>query len=336
MLKQHGYIPHSRSPARGGAHLAGTHVVGQYRTHSKHTTLHEDALMRWSISEIYTAAKGFPNGLLSAQALRRYRRTRLEKTIRQRCQFCYLGTDVVVGRVLGKYKMFLGAEDISLTPHLLLDGFWELWITQALARFIRPGMVAVDVGANVGYYTLLLADLVGERGKVWACEPNPTIFPLLAANVEVNGFAARTHTVNKAIADTEGQEVRLYIPKHHYGGSSIIAPPEPDTAPTTVQTATLDSLLYTDVPVDFIKIDVEGAERLVWEGMLQTIRSSEKIAIALEFDARRYADADKFLHAIVKENFQLRHIDYDSKIKNISAEQVLEGQAWWMLFLQRH
>jgi hypothetical protein len=94
--------------------------------------------------------------------------------------------------------------------------------------------------------------------------------------------------------------------------------------------------LHTDVPVDFIKIDVEGAERFVWEGMLQTIRSSKKIAIALEFDARRYADADKFLHAIVKENFQLRHIDYDSKIKNISAEQVLAGQDWWMLFLQRH
>jgi FkbM family methyltransferase len=274
--------------------------------------------------------------LISADALQRYDRSTLERVVRQRCEYCYMGRGVVLSRVLGKYKMFLDAEDITLTPHLLLDGFWEIWITAAVARFVRPGMVVVDVGANVGYYTLVLADLVGERGQVWACEPNPAIFQLLETNIAVNGFASRTHLVDKAIANTEGQGVTLHIPKLRKGDSTILAPPAAETAAITVQTATLDALLPKDSPVDFVKIDAEGAEELIWEGMLQTIQCSDKITIAMEFSAARYADAGRFLHAIVKEGFKLRHIDYDSQIRDISAEEVLRSQDWRMLFLQRH
>ncbi len=80
----------------------------------------------------------------------------------------YLGENLALTRVLDRFKMYVDARDISLAPHLLLDGYWELWNTKVFRQLLRPGMHVVDVGANVGYYTLLAAAGVGPRGRVHA------------------------------------------------------------------------------------------------------------------------------------------------------------------------
>ena len=100
-------------------------------------------------------------------------RQRLEAAIRRRVQTAYLGEGVVLARILGRQKIFLRSADRGFACHLMLDGFWEIWLTQYLAGCVRPGMTVIDVGANYGYYTLLLADAVGEAGHVIAVEPNP-------------------------------------------------------------------------------------------------------------------------------------------------------------------
>ncbi len=73
--------------------------------------------------------------------------------MRALCESAYLGDETALCRVLGRYKMFVDTSDNSLSPHLMLDGYWEMWLTEALARAIRPGMTVVDVGANLGYFT---------------------------------------------------------------------------------------------------------------------------------------------------------------------------------------
>src|SRR5436853_284660 len=78
-------------------------------------------------------------------------------------------------RVLGSCKMYLDTRDTGFGSHVSLDGYWEPWITVFVARQLRPGMVAIDVGANYGYYSLLFAALVGDTGHVYAIEPNPEI-----------------------------------------------------------------------------------------------------------------------------------------------------------------
>src|SRR5260370_19641668 len=94
---------------------------------------------------------------LYSDQLATWARQRLEKAIRRQVQTVYLGNGLVLARILGRFKIFLRTDDRGFACHLMLDGFWEMWLTQFLARSIRSGMTVIDVGANFGYYTVLFA-----------------------------------------------------------------------------------------------------------------------------------------------------------------------------------
>ena len=72
-----------------------------------------------------------------------------------------------------KYLMCADAQETGITPHLCMDGYQESWITIALACTLRPGWHCLHVGANHGYYTLIMADAVGREGRVVPVEPTP-------------------------------------------------------------------------------------------------------------------------------------------------------------------
>ena len=88
----------------------------------------------------------------------------LEALCRARAQPVYLGGNEALCRILGRYKLYVDTRDKGLCAHLLLDGYWEMGLTMHIARHVRAGMTAIDVGANFGYYTVLLGALVGEDG----------------------------------------------------------------------------------------------------------------------------------------------------------------------------
>ena len=106
-----------------------------------------------------------------------------EAAIRARSQAVALGDGRILARVLGRNKMFLLANDHGFAAHVMLDGFWESWITLFFARNVRPGMTVIDVGANFGYYTCVFADAVGASGRVIAIEPAPVTARLLRDTV---------------------------------------------------------------------------------------------------------------------------------------------------------
>ena len=91
----------------------------------------------------------------------------------------YIGDQMVLCRVLGKYLMYADAQETGITPHLAMDGYWESWITRALAWTVRPGWHCLDVGANHGYYTLVPADGACPEGRVTPIEPTPKLAELL-------------------------------------------------------------------------------------------------------------------------------------------------------------
>src|SRR5262245_48042061 len=99
-------------------------------------------------------------------------RSELESTSRQLAQAVPYGDHRVLCRLLGEYLAFVDDRDLMLGPRLALDGFWESWVTRAVAHHIYGGNWCIDVGANYGYFTLLIAGLVGREGRVVACEPN--------------------------------------------------------------------------------------------------------------------------------------------------------------------
>lgn len=287
-----------------------------------------------------------PMSHLNIKELANLTRVELESNCRNYSQTVYLGDSKILCRVLAKYICYVEAQDSSLAPHLCLNGYWESWITQAMISLLQPGFYCLDIGANYGYYSLIMADIVGESGHVLAVEPNPKLSRLLAKNLNMNGF---NHYFNrnvkiseKAVADTIGQKVSLVVPMIPEGdlwGSATICGNSEITEGLSfdVQTITIDELTKDYPRVNFIKIDAEGAEEAIWRGMQQTIEKNSDITIILEFCCTRNYDPKIFLEDIQSKGFLLQYIDYDAQIKPLSVEECLSGRigTHWDLILQR-
>jgi FkbM family methyltransferase len=264
-------------------------------------------------------------------------RVALEMISRQHYQTARLSDHVVLCRVLGKYIVYADPGDIGITPHLCLDGFWESWITIAMARVLKPGWCCVDIGANYGYYTLIMADAVGSAGRVLAVEPQPQLAELLRSTLEVNGFHHHTTVLQKAITDTVSRKTPLVVPRHRVGSATLHREATAADDVVEVETVTLDQITADWPRVDLIKIDAEGAEESIWRGMRETLARHQGITIIMEMNCSRYANPQAFMREILGAGFPLRHIDYDATIKNVTEEQILTDriEEEWMLFLHR-
>src|SRR5262245_27706135 len=98
--------------------------------------------------------------------LNNFSRLRNEAVIRGLCANAYLGDHISLCRVLGRYSMYVDTRDIGFSSHMLLSGFWEMWVTEAIVARVKPGMRVVDCGANLGYFSLIMADLAGPAGHL--------------------------------------------------------------------------------------------------------------------------------------------------------------------------
>jgi FkbM family methyltransferase len=261
----------------------------------------------------------------------------LEHAAEERARAVFVGGHTVLCRALGKYLVYADSDDIGIVPHLCLDGFWESWVTVAMARVLQPGWRCVDVGANHGYYTLLMADAVGPSGRVLAIEPNPKLVDLLNLSLEVNGLMDRVSVVGRAAFDAEPDKVELVVPRRRGLNGTVCRSATPFDDVIPVDTITVDRAISDWPIVHFAKIDAEGAERAIWSGMRETIARNYDIIVIMEFAARRYADAAAFLGDVVANDFRLRYIDYDGSIKDVTEEDVLFGrfEREWMLYLRR-
>lgn len=244
-----------------------------------------------------------------------------ENACRKHTSYAFLGNNVGLCKILTKYKIFVDTRDAGVTPHYIMDGFWETWLTQCLARIIKPGDVCIDIGANFGYYSLLMSELAGKEGKTVAVEPNPTICKLLALSQSMHGW--RFEVVEAALSDSEGK-VRLAIPEHFFGSATILANPDPrmkTKEKINVRMTTLDALVrQLNLPkVDVIKIDVEGVEPEVLNGMKETIANNPGIKIIIEYSPYYYKHAEYFSNYLF-ENFVI------NRIKDVPEPQLLDEE----------
>ncbi len=149
-----------------------------------------------------------------------------------------------------------------------------------LAGALRPGMVVLDIGAHVGYYTLVAAQAVGPSGKVHAFEPCAETLSLLRTNVRVNGFAnVEIHPFAAGSADSK----RTF----HVTGSSDSHGLFPHPLTETVRTTEVRTVRVAQVvpgPVDLVKIDVEGAELEALEGMGDLLSGQDPMVLIVEWN----------------------------------------------------
>jgi FkbM family methyltransferase len=242
-----------------------------------------------------------------------------EAEIRALCASAYLGDHWALCRVLGRYKMFVDTRDIGLSSHLMLDGYWEMWLSEELVECIRPGMTVVDVGANLGYFTLIMADRVGPEGSVHAFEPNPPIAHRMVKSLEVNGLRSRVTVHSEPLGDENDQEVILVAPSDE-PKNAYVTHEGPGLALKTRRLDSFPELLDADV----IKIDAEAAELDIWHGMGGLFeRRNRPQTVFLEYAAARYADPAAFLREIATAGFGFAEVTFSEGIQPRTEAQIL-------------
>lgn len=169
--------------------------------------------------------------------------------------------------------------------------------------------IVIDIGANTGYYTLRLSSQVGKKGKIIAIEADPTSCNILKKNCELNNIS-NVEIINLAISDSN-MKVVLHQNKTHSGISSISTKDyyKPTTNDLLIQATTLDNLLKNRFQkINWIKIDVEGAELAVLRGSTNTLKNTKNILIEIHEHILRQNNEDyNDILKILKENgFKLR------------------------------
>lgn len=165
------------------------------------------------------------------------------------------------------FNMRVDLEGDMLGWHVYLSGIWEPPTSKIMAALIRPGDVVVDIGANVGYFTLLAATKTGPRGKVLAFEPVPSIRLALEQNLLLNNVN-HVDVYPIALSNSTG---RMTI--HENKGLSSLRSIENAKASIVIETKPFDLLIDRNLPIKLIKMDVEGAEGIVLDGMLNSLKT---------------------------------------------------------------
>jgi FkbM family methyltransferase len=181
-------------------------------------------------------------------------------------------------------RLRLDPEDV-IHRLLLLDGNWEPQVWQGIASHLREGCVFVDVGAHIGYYTLKAAQMVRATGRVLAFEPNPSTRDLLAANVGASR-AGNVTILPYACCDRDCELQLIDGPASHTGSASLAREnAERFSGSTGASCAVLGKKLDDIVAelalsrLDVLKIDVEGAEPLVFQGAARTLAVLRPVVI---------------------------------------------------------
>lgn len=203
----------------------------------------------------------------------------------------YLGKNTILCQVLG-HKMFLDTRDIGIVPHLCTSGIWESHIESVFRRTVKPGWRVIDAGANFGYYSMLLATLIGQQGSGIAIEAIPEIYSLLSSTIEVNGYSNNIKVMNYAAFDQKTTLTFNVRPSRKLNSHFVkIEPNVKDNFTIQVPATTIDAIIaeqWQDGIVNFIKIDVEGAEARAWKGLQETLRKNKNnIVIIIEVNTIR-------------------------------------------------
>ena len=224
----------------------------------------------------------------------------------------YLQTDHA--EVFGN-KLFLNKKGLALS--ISHYGTYEKLEAKIMEEKIKVGNITVDVGANIGLHTLNMARIVGNTGRVFAFEPDPSNFEILEKNVKINNYQ-NIILEQKAVGDKNGRTT-LYQ-SDHPGMHRIFPQTKQAKGQVQVELTSLDKYFIdsnlTD-KINFIKIDVEGLEFSVLKGMKNILKNNKKIKILFEFMPKNTMEAGftpiELLNYLTSYDFKLFCIDESTK-----------------------
>jgi len=211
---------------------------------------------------------------------------------------------------IGDATTILNPDDPVISGALFF-GVYEKGETAFVQRSLQSGMTVLDIGANVGYYTALATRAVGPSGRVIALEPDPQSFEYLEQTIAANKVG-NVNAFQCAAADHEAK-MTLHISKDNRGDNRLYEP-DPKWPKITVTARPADDVLKESGigSVDFIKIDVQGFEASVINGLQNTLAQSKKLTLLAEFWPKGLSDAGsdpkEFLERLRDHGLQLHEL----------------------------
>jgi FkbM family methyltransferase len=195
-------------------------------------------------------------------------------------------------------KMVVPSDDLSVMPDLVINGAFDISLTQYMLRHIKEGSTVVDVGANIGYTTILLGRRVGKHGKVLAFEASPTNYDFAVENVKLN-YLSHVDLFQLAVYK-EAAVLPFLEPSRFRGGGSLKIKETQESlainAPfdafniIEVNAVSLDEQLRDVGKIDFIKIDIEGGEYNAFLGMEGLLKNRKVDVVSFELNAGALGD----------------------------------------------
>mgnify|MGYP001772802985 CR=1 FL=1 len=240
----------------------------------------------------------------------------------------YLGDNTAITETIYRDKLFVDVRDLSLTPHILLNGLWEGDLSELMIEIIRKlnregKFDFIDIGANIGWYTILIGKRI--RGITYSFEPSPRPFELLFRNIEINGLFGKVIPENKAVMNKTIKRVKLKIPKRHHGSASIfledLSKYLDEWDEIEVDAISLDEYVKIHQKVGLMKIDAEGAEPYIFEGAEEIISSSRHLNIVMEFSPKMMQHYEKLSDFIdfLFSNFEVKELK-DFRVRKVTRE----------------
>jgi len=224
--------------------------------------------------------------------------------------------------ILGGLKLHVDPRDPSLAPWLLREGYWESWVTLAVSHRIRGGMRFVDVGANVGYYSILAA---AQGAEVLAIEPNPQLASMIGCSAADNDLFIH---IACCAASNVASAILLRVHGNDLGGASLCFGDNDKevTREHKVWRDTLDMIVkrtWLDMRVDFVKIDAEGSEYDIWRGMRGILTQNMKVVVLAEMASDRQYDVSEWLNDAIQLGFRLQLVNTEGKLVATTIRELL-------------
>ena len=241
-------------------------------------------------------------------------------------RYFYLGPELALVRLNCGHLLYVDPMDEHVSANIIVHGYWEAWVHRVVLGLLRPGSRVVEVGANLGYYSVTMAGAVGPTGSVIALEANPRMAGMVARSLNLNGFASRSTVVPKAALDKPGS-IDFVVSRSNSGGGFVSIwnhVPYEDGQMLKIDAVRIDDL--DTGRVDMIRIDAEGSEAFILRGAEAVLKANPDIVICMEWSVVQIGSrtsVPEFVAWMEGLGFRFWKIEFDATLTSVTAAQLL-------------
>jgi FkbM family methyltransferase len=269
-----------------------------------------------------------------------YHANNLSRQIDELNRISYLHANLDALLVTGEFDLLIPTAEAGLLGYVTRHGVEaiEPGVRAVLQARLRPGATTVDVGANIGVHALTMAKIVGPSGRIVCFEPLPHLASTLERTLRLNGFGERSLVICSAAVNAAG-ETTLHRAPH--SPMSLLCPMPERCVSLTERTIALDDHFAPGERVDLVKIDVKGAEPLIYKGMSRLLRENPEIELILKWSASHFVQSDQspelFWDSIRNDGFKPLRIDDERPGQLVALQGVATvPDAANILFTRKH